>query len=220
MAVTILRGRVLNFVSEPKFAEDEASYVYFEDGAIALNDDLIAVYGDYKNISAQFDDAEVIDHRPNLILPGFIDTHLHFPQMQVIGSFGTKLLDWLNKYTFVEEQKFVDPKHCERIAKQLFDALLRHGTTTAFAYCSVHASSVEAFFSEAENRNLRMIAGKVMMDRNAPEALCDTPQSSYDDSKMLIEKWHGKGRASYAVTPRFAITSTPTQLEMAQSLMC
>lgn len=219
MSITILRGRVLYFVKEPRFHDDEKSYIYCEDGAVAIDDDLIIASGEYNDISAQFPDSHIVDHRPGLILPGFVDTHLHFPQVQVIGSFGTKLLDWLNKYTFVEEQKFVDPQHCSRMAGLFFDSILRHGTTTAVAYCSVHKASVEAFFTESETRNLRMIAGKVMMDRNAPEALCDTPQSSYDDSKALIEKWHGRGRSHYAITPRFAITSTPKQLEMTQTLM-
>ncbi|MEM7291225.1 MAG: guanine deaminase [Pseudomonadota bacterium] len=218
MTTTILRGRVLSFVSEPKTPGDEASYAYLEDGALALKDGVIEKSGEYEKVRAAFPDAEVIDHRPNLILPGLIDTHLHFPQMQVIGSFGTKLLDWLNTYTFVEEQKFADQQHCERFADLFFDTLLRHGTTTAVAYCSVHKTSAEAFFAEAEKRNLRMIAGKVMMDRNAPSALCDTPQSGYDDSKVLIEKWDGRGRGNYAISPRFAITSTPGQMEMTQAL--
>lgn len=219
MSKTILRGRILSFKSEPTSIEDEASYLYIEDGTIVVDDGIIIANGDYCDLSKQFHDATTIDHRPHLILPGFIDTHLHFPQMQVIGSFGAKLLDWLNKYTFVEEQKFIDPEHCKRMAKRFFDELLRHGTTTAVAYCSVHKSSADAFFEEAELRNLRMIAGKVMMDRNAPEALRDTPRSGYDDTKALIEKWHGRGRAHYAITPRFAITSTPTQMEASQTLM-
>jgi len=219
MSITILRGRVLSFVSEPQSPDDDTSYFYHEDGAVVLCDGLIKACGDYSSVAAEYPSAKIVDHRPNLVVPGFIDTHLHFPQMQVIGSFGTKLLDWLNTYTFVEEQKFADPVHCQRIANEFFDALTRHGTTTAVAYCSVHKTSAEVFFIEAEKRNLRMIAGKVMMDRNAPQALCDTPQSSYDDSKSLIEKWQGRGRNSYAITPRFAITSTPTQLEMAQALM-
>lgn len=219
MSVLILRGRILSFTSEPKSLDDNQSYIFIEDGALALSDGLIIARGDFSDIVAQFPHADIKDHRPHLILPGFIDTHAHFPQMQVIGSFGAKLLDWLNKYTFVEEQKFSDPAHCERIASLFFDAMLRHGTTTAVAYCSVHKTSAEAFFCEAQKRNLRMIGGKVMMDRNAPEALCDTPQSGYDDTKELIAKWHDVDRLSYAITPRFAITSTPTQLEMAQTLM-
>lgn len=218
MNVTILRGRTLSFRELPRSHTDEASYIFEEDGAVAISDGLIAASGSFSAVREQFSEAEIIDHRPNLILPGFIDTHLHFPQVQVIGSFGAKLLDWLNTYTFVEEQKYADTAHCERMATHFFDNLLRNGTTTAVAYCSVHKTSAEAYFAEAERRNLRMIGGKVMMDRNAPDALCDTPQSSYDDSKDLIAKWHGRGRAHYAISPRFAITSTPTQLEMAQAL--
>ncbi len=218
MSVTILRGRTLSFRKLPRSHTDEASYVFEEDGAVAVKGGLIAENGSFSAVRKQFSDAEIIDHRPNLIVPGFIDTHLHFPQVQVIGSFGAKLLDWLNTYTFVEEQKYSDAAHCDRMATHFFDNLLRNGTTTAVAYCSVHKTSAEAYFSEAERRNLRMIGGKVMMDRNAPDALCDTPQSAYDDSKDLIAKWHGRGRALYAISPRFAITSTPTQLEMAQAL--
>lgn len=219
MSVVILRGRILSFTSEPKSLDDHDCYIYIDDGALALSDDVIIAQGEFSDISAKYIDAKVNDHRPHLILPGFIDTHVHFPQMQVIGSFGTKLLDWLNTYTFVEEQKFEDPAHCQRIASLFFDALLRHGTTTAVAYCSVHKTSADAFFSEAQIRNLRMVGGKVMMDRNAPDALCDTPQSGYDDTKTLIANWHDTDRLSYAITPRFAITSTPTQLEMTQTLM-
>ncbi len=218
MSVTLLRGRTLSFRDIPNSHTDDASYIYETDGGVAVKDGMIAASGSYLQVKAQFRDADVIDHRPCLILPGFIDTHLHFPQAQVIGSFGTKLLDWLNTYTFVEEQKYADPLHCERMAGQFFDNLLRNGTTTAVAYCSVHKASADAFFAEAERRDLRMIGGKVMMDRNAPDALCDTPQSAYDDSKQLIADWHGRGRALYAISPRFAITSTPTQLEMAQAL--
>jgi len=218
VSVSILRGRSLSFREVPRSHTDEASYIFEEDGAVAIRDGLIAASGSFSAIREQFSGAEIIDHRPNLILPGLIDTHLHFPQVQVIGSFGAKLLDWLHTYTFVEEQKFADAAHCERMATHFFDNLLRNGTTTAAAYCSVHKTSAEAYFAEAGRRNLRMIGGKVMMDRNAPEALCDTPQSGYDDSKDLIARWHGRGRAHYAISPRFAITSTPTQLEMAQAL--
>jgi guanine deaminase len=163
-------------------------------------------------------DEEIIDHRPHLIMPGFIDTHLHFPQMQVVGSYAGALLEWLNKYTFVEEQKFRDLTHAERIARHFFDELTNHGTTTAVAYCSVHKESAEAYFAESERRNMRMAGGKVMMDRNAPPGLLDTAQSGYDDTKALIEKWHGRGRQVYTISPRFAITSTPGQLEASGAL--
>ena len=164
-------------------------------------------------------DARLVDHRPHLILPGFIDAHAHFPQMQIIASYGAELLDWLNKYTFPEETKFFNPQHGRRIARLFLDEMVRHGTTTVAAYCSVHKESAEAFFAEAAERNMLVIAGKVMMDRNAPAGLTDTPQSGYDDSKALISAWHGKGRQLYAVTPRFAITSSPEQMEMAGALV-
>ncbi len=141
-------------------------------------------------------------------MPGFIDAHIHYPQTQVIGSYGAQLLDWLHNYTFVEEQKFADPGHCARIAEFFLDELFRCGTTTAMVYCTVHPQSADAFFAEAERRGARMIAGKVMMDRDAPEALKDTAERGYDESKALIERWRGRGRLDYAITPRFAVTST------------
>ena len=204
----------------PRDIDDTSSYSYEEDGAVLTTDGVIIASGDYASVKQQAPaEAIAIDHRPHLIMPGFIDTHLHFPQMQVIGSYAAALLEWLNTYTFVEEQKFVDPVHAARIATAFFDELVRHGTTSAVAYCSVHKSSAEAFFTESHRRNFRMIAGKVMMDRNAPPALLDTPQSGYDDTKAIIEEWHGKGRQMVAITPRFAITSSPEQLEMAGALM-
>ena len=220
MSQLVLRGRVLTFTDDPGRDDSASSYKYFEDGAVFLSNGKIRKIGDFQTvIKAAPNDVERIDHRPHLIMPGLIDTHLHFPQMQVIGSYGAQLLDWLNKYTFVEEQKFASEAHSSRIASLFMDELIRHGTTTAAAYCSVHRASAEAYFTEAEKRNMRMIGGKVMMDRNAPEKLRDTPQSGYDDSKALIEKWHGKGRAHYAISPRFGITSSDAQLEMAQALI-
>ncbi len=216
MTRKLLRGRVLTFVSEPQSLDDTSSYRYFEDGEVEIEDGRITSVGPFDG--AQDAATEIIDHRPHLIMAGFIDPHIHFPQMQVIGSYAANLLEWLNTYTFVEEQKFGDAAHSARIASRFFDELIRHGTTTAAAYCSVHPESVDAFFAEAARRDMLMIGGKVMMDRNAPPALLDTAQSSYDDSKRLLEKWHGKGRALYAITPRFAITSTTEQMEMAEAL--
>ncbi|WP_443112590.1 guanine deaminase [Devosia sp. ZB163] len=212
----ILRGRVLTFVSEPQARDDHGSYRYIEDGAVEIENGRIVRVGAFEGAHAP--DARIIDHRPHLILPGFIDPHIHFPQMQVIGAYAGALLEWLNTYTFVEEQRFADGAHAERIASRFFDELIRHGTTTAAAYCSVHPQSVDAFFGEAEKREMLMVGGKVMMDRNAPPGLCDTPQSGYDDTKAGIEKWHGRGRAHYAITPRFAITSTHEQMAMAEAL--
>ncbi|MDR2311357.1 MAG: guanine deaminase [Brucellaceae bacterium] len=216
----LIRGRVLSFIREPQGISDTASYIYYEDGALLVENGLIKAVGDYATVAAQKSpDAPETDHRPHLILPGFIDTHIHFPQSQVVASYAAELLDWLNDYTFIEEQKYADEQFGEHIAERFIDELLRHGTTTVVAYGSVHPQSVDAFFRASERLNMRNIAGKVMMDRNAPAALCDTAQSGYDDSKALIARWHGKGRLDYAITPRFAITSTPAQLEAAQALV-
>ena len=219
MTDLILRGRTLSFLRWPETAEDHAAYAYEEDGGILLRDGKIVAAGAYAEVAAQAGEGvATIDHRPHLLLPGFIDAHAHFPQMQVIASYGAELLDWLNKYTFPEESKFTNPQHGRRIARLFLDEMLRQGTTTVAAYCSVHKASAEAFFAEALERDMLVIAGKVMMDRNAPEAVLDTPQSGYDDSKALIAEWHGRGRGLYAITPRFAITSSPEQMEMAGAL--
>ncbi len=215
----LLRGRILTFHAEPTDAADTSAYSYHDDGAILIENGTIRAMGPFAQVAAKAANVPVTDHRPHLLMPGFIDTHIHFPQVQVIASWGAQLLDWLNGYTFVEETRFADPDHCAAMARHFFDLLGAHGTTTAVAYCSVHTASAEAFFAEAARRDMRMIGGKVMMDRNAPDGLRDTPQSGYDDSKALIAKWHGQGRAQYAITPRFAITSTQAQLEMAGALV-
>lgn len=218
-SATLLRGRTLSFHAEPTGPEDTAAYSYIEDGAILMQDGRITAQGPYAEIAPQAAGAEVVDHRPHLLMPGFIDLHLHFPQVQVVASWGEQLLDWLNTYTFPAEVQFADAGHAERMARGFYDLILGHGTTTAVAFCSVHPTSAEAYFAEAARRNMRMIGGKVMMDRNAPEGLTDTAQQGYDETKALIERWHGKGRASYAISPRFAITSTPAQLEAAGALV-
>lgn len=217
--ILILRGRVLSFISEPQNIDDEKSYIYLQDGAIVIENGKIIGVGEYEKLITDNPNANIIDHRPYLLMPGFIDPHIHYVQMQVVASYAANLLEWLNKYTFVEEQKFSDFEHAKSIAKAFFDELINNGTTTASAYCSSHLTSAEAFFSEAKKRNMAMIGGKVMMDRNCPKALKDSAQSSYDASKALIEKWHNSDRQKYAITPRFAITSTPEQLEMAGALL-
>lgn len=219
MTSLILRGRLLSFNRQPLSRDDAASYRYEPDGAVLLEDGLIRSSGSYGEVKEAADDGvPEIDHRPHLIMPGFIDAHLHFPQMQVIGSYAANLLEWLNGYTFIEEQRFADPTHGEMIAVRFYDEMLRHGTTTAAAFCSVHKASADAYFAEAAKRNMRMIGGKVMMDRNAPEVLCDNAEKGYDDTKQIIADWNGKGRNHVAITPRFAITSTPGQMEAAKAL--
>lgn len=214
----LLRARTLTFHHRPTDAEDTSAYSYESDGALLIKNGKIADSGAFDAVRSRHDDAKIVDHRPHLILPGFIDPHIHYPQMQVVGSYAGSLLEWLTTYTFIEEQRFGDLAHAQRIADAFMDELIRQGTTTASTYCTVHPASVDAFFTAAAKRNMAMAGGKVMMDRQAPDALCDTAQSSYEDSKALIGRWHGKGRAKYAITPRFAITSTPEQLEAAGTL--
>lgn len=216
-----IRGRILTFLDDPATAAPSDSHRYWEDGLILVDDmGQISWIGEASLLAGDLPAALPVDHYPGkLIVPGFIDTHVHYAQTQVIASYGAQLLDWLQKYTFVEEQKFADPGHARRIAAFFLEELLRNGTTSAAVYCTVHPQSVDAFFAEAEVRNMLMLAGKVMMDRGAPPGLLDTPQLAYDESKALIERWHGKGRQRYAVTPRFAITSTEEQLELAGALV-
>ena len=214
----VIRGRVLSFIDDPAVSGSRA-YSLVDNGAVLIAGGLIEAVGGAPDILARAPQGAVInDHSGLLIMPGFIDAHVHYPQTQVIGSYGAQLLDWLYNYTFVEEQKFADPAHCERIAAFFLDELFRSGTTTAMVYCTVHPQSVDAFFDAAEQHGARMIAGKVMMDRDAPAALMDTAQRGYDESKALIERWRGCGRLSYAITPRFAVTSTQAQLDAAGAL--
>ena len=204
--IRVIRGRVLSFTDDPASSGSRA-YSLIDDGAVLVTGGLIEAVGQARDILGGAPPSAVIDdHTGSFIMPGFIDAHVHYPQTQVIGSYGAQLLDWLHDYTFVEEQKFADPAHCARVAAFFLDELFRSGTTTAMVYCTVHPASVDAFFAAAEGRGARMIAGKVMMDRGAPEALMDTAQRGYDESKALIERWRGRGRLDYAITPRFAVT--------------
>ncbi|CAM5770312.1 guanine deaminase [Bosea minatitlanensis] len=213
-----LRGRLLWFLDDPQIA-GEAAHRFIADGLLVVENGLVKAAGEARDLLRTLpSEADIVDHRPHLIMPGFIDAHIHMPQTQVVASYGAQLMEWLNRYTFVEEQKLGEQGHAEKLSRFFLAELLASGTTTAAVYCSVHPQSAEAFFAESQRRNTRMIAGKVMMDRNAPEALTDTAESGYRDSKALIARWHGRGRQLYAVTPRFAITSTPEQLAAAGRL--
>ena len=214
----LLTGRTLSFDGDP---EDNADSVrYCEQGAVLVDGGLIVWCGQAGDAPAVLaEGAEHHDYGDDLILPGFVDGHVHYPQIGVIASFGAQLLDWLEKFTFPEEARFSDPDYARDTAKLFLDLLVANGTTTAAVYCTVHPESADAFFAESTSRNLRMIAGKILMDRNAPDSVLDIAQSGYDDTKALIEKWHGNGRNLYAVTPRFAPTSTPAQLEACGTLM-
>ena len=214
------RGRILHFIANPVTTETpEQAYHYFSDGLLIIKDGRVAAVGDYDQLKHEVTPEQIKQHGDKLIVPGFIDTHIHFPQMEMIAAYGKQLLDWLNTYTFPFEQKFADPRYAAERSELFLQQLLMNGTTTAMTFATVHPTSVDALFTAAEQKKMRLITGKVMMDRNAPDALLDTAQDSYADSKALIEKWHGKGRNLYAVTPRFAPTSTPEQLAKAGALL-
>jgi guanine deaminase len=213
------RGQILSFVSDPGDGTNAASYQHFPDGALLVENGRIAALGPAQSILARMPEGTVVvDHGRNLLLPGFIDSHIHYAQSDVIAAGGRQLLDWLRDYTFAEERRFADPEHAARVAEFFLDELARNGTTTALVFCTVHRVSVDAFFDAAAKRRLRMIAGKVMMDRNAPADLCDSPAASDAESRALLERWHGTGRLHYAITPRFAPTSSEAQLQVAGTL--
>ena len=211
------RARILHFIDDPATA-GSAGWQYFEHGLLWVEAGRVRAVGPAETLLPVC--PAPVDHYPDhLILPGFIDTHVHYPQTEMIAAFGEQLLPWLNQYTFPTEAKFADERHAAAIACVFLDELLRNGTTTALVLGTVHPTSVEVFFAEARRRGLRMIAGKVLMDRNAPPELCDTAESGYRESRALIERWHGVDRLQYAVTPRFAPTSTPQQLQRAGDLL-
>ncbi|AEI76313.1 guanine deaminase GuaD [Cupriavidus necator N-1] len=206
-----IRGRVLHFLRDPQFHED--AYQYWDDGVLIVTNGRIAAAGDYTQLAARIPaDVEIVDHRGKLIVPGFIDTHVHYPQTDMIASPSPGLLHWLDTYTFPEERRFADPDYARGVAGFFTEELLRNGTTSAVVWSTVHKASAEALFAESEARNLRMVTGKVMMDRNCPEFLRDTAETGARDSADLLSRWHNKGRLAYAITPRFAPTSTEAQL--------
>ncbi len=211
------RGSFLHCVADPAEAGD-ASAQYFADGVLLVENGLVVSLEEAGQTSIPADCA-VQDFTGKLLVPGFVDTHIHYPQVDVIASHGTQLLDWLETYTFPTEQKFDQEDTASSTAHFFLDELMRNGTTTALVFATVYKQSVDAFFTAAKERNLRMLCGKVMMDRNAPSALCDTPESSYTESQELIAQWHNQDRLGYAVTPRFAPTSSDEQLRMAGKLL-
>jgi guanine deaminase len=219
-ATRLIRGSVLQFRRDPGAAADPAAWDYRADAVLHVADGRIAGLYDAAALPAGLAQAGPLDdHRGRLILPGFVDTHIHSAQVDVIASYGAQLLDWLERYTFPAERRFVDAGHAAEAAEFFLDRLLGNGITTASVYPTVHRQSVDAFFAAAERRRLRMLAGKVMMDRNAPEGLRDDVASAEADNRALITRWHGRGRLGYSLTPRFAITSTPEQLAMTGRLL-
>jgi guanine deaminase len=215
-----MRGPVLTYSGDPFQRGIRETLHYEADAIVAMADGRITQVGPAPVVRPQLPPGvRVMDYgRDALIMAGFIDCHVHFPQTQIIGAGGEQLLDWLNRYTFVAEQRFADGKLARAVAKIFLQESLRNGVTTSAVHCTVHPQSVDALFAEAEKLGLRTIAGKVLMDRNAPRNLLDTARSGYDESKALIRRWHGRGRLLYAITPRFAVTSSPEQLQAAGAL--
>ena len=208
----LLLGQTLHFTGDPFVAGWQAVSHHDSAGGVLVRGGHIAAVGPAATLRRDYPQAMVTDYGNALISPGFVDAHMHYPQTGIIASWGKRLIDWLNTYTFPEEMRLADPAYATTIAGRALDLALAHGTTTQASFCTSHPASVDAYFSAAAVRNMRVVAGKTCMNRNAPEGLCDTAQTAYDDSKGLLLKWHGTGRAQYAITPRFSPTSTQDQL--------
>lgn len=212
------RGTIVHALRDPGHDDEDAVQV-FADGILCVVGDKVEEAGPADAILRRLPtDVELVDHSGRLIMPGFVDTHIHYPQVDVIASYGAQLLDWLTDYTFPAEARLADQAVARETASFFLDELLRNGTTTALVFATVHPHSADAIFEAARSRGMRLIAGKVLMDRHCPESLRDSAESGYRDSKVLIEKWHGVDRLSYAITPRFAVTSSDGQLAAAGRL--
>ena len=213
------RASILHCLSDPGESSVDSAYEYFEDGLLLVDNGNVVAAGDAGQLLGALSEVtELVDLAGKLIVPGFIDCHVHCPQLDIIGSYGEQLLDWLHRYAYPAEARFADPDHAREISRVFIDELLNNGTTTAMVFGTVHTHSADAIFEAAEARDMRLIAGKVLMDSNCPRELMDDPVSAYNDSRALIEKWHGRGRLGYAITPRFALTSSEQQLTAAGKL--
>ena len=213
------RGAILHFRSDPGSGDDPDTFEFFDDGLLVTADGRVASIGPARELLAALpSDAELVEHRDSILMPGFVDTHVHYPQTDIVGTGGRQLLDWLEHYTFPAERGFADPAHAREVAEFFLDELVRNGTTTALVFCSVHPASVQAFFEAAAARRMRMAAGKVLMDRNCPQYLRDTPETGERATRELLAAWHGRERLLYAITPRFAPTSSDAQLASAGRL--
>ncbi|WP_210528027.1 guanine deaminase [Rubellimicrobium arenae] len=214
MMTTLLLGQTLSFTGDPFLQPWEECVLHHAHGGVLVEGGHIRAVGDGQALRSAHPQAQVRDYGRDLILPGFVDAHMHYPQTGIIASWGKRLIDWLNTYTFPEEMRFADPAYAREVADRTLDLALAHGTTTLCSYCTIHEGSVDAFFEAAAARGMRVVAGRTCMDRDtAPEGLRDTAQSAHDESARLIARWHGRGRAGYAITPRFSPTSTAEQLE-------
>jgi len=210
------RAALLHMLADPCQAPAAEAFAFHADGLLVVEDGHVTAFGTYTDIAPNLaPDTPVTNFPGRLITPGFVDAHIHYPQTDVVAAWGSQLLDWLNTHTFPAEQAFADRAHADEAAAFFLDELLRNGTTSALVFGTVHKASVEALFEAALARDMRIVAGKVLMDRHAPEGLRDTVGSGRADTEALIRAWRGRGRLGYAVTPRFAVTSSDAQLAMA-----
>ena len=215
----VIRGAVLTYRDDPALVDPQRAVRFYPRGAVVVaGDGRIVWCGHARRLPQRFHGLASDDHGAALVLPGFIDAHVHYPQYRMLAAPGRDLLDWLNRFTFPEEQRYASPPHARPAAEAFLDRLVQHGTTAAVVFSTVHRSATETLFAAAERRGQTIVSGKTMMDRNAPEALCDDPESGVRDSEALIERWHRRGRLRYAITVRFAVTSTEEQLREAGAL--
>ncbi len=213
------RAAILHCLADPGESSEAGTYEYIEDGVLVVEDGYVVELGSADELLPRLPkNADLTDYTGKLIVPGLIDCHVHFPQLDIIASYGEQLLDWLHRYAYPAEARFGDADYAREVADAFVDEMLKNGTTTALVFGTVHPQSADAIFEAAFARDMRLVAGKVLMDSNCPANLRDDAESAYRDSKALIEKWHGKGRLGYAITPRFALTSTPEQLAQAGRL--
>ncbi|KPQ15760.1 MAG: guanine deaminase, partial [Rhodobacteraceae bacterium HLUCCO18] len=212
MTERLILGQILRLDADPA-RSGPGAVAHERRGALHIKDGLIAGIGTAQALRAAHPALPVDDHGAHLIIPGFVDAHAHYPQTAIIASWGKRLIDWLETYTFPEEARFADPNYARAQAETWLDLLIAHGTTSVASFCTIHLASVDALFEAAEARGMGVTAGRTCMDRNAPAPLRDTAQAAHDDSAALIARWHGRGRARYAITPRFTPTSSPEQLE-------
>ena len=213
-----IRAPILHFTDEPD-VQMKTGYEYLPDGVLLVADGHVRALESAASMAEKGFDLAQCEHFPDhLLMPGLVDTHIHYPQTDIIASYGKQLIDWLNQYTYPTEIGFSDPAYASEVANEFLELLLESGTTTAMVYTTIFSESVEAFFQAAQKRNLRMIAGRTLMDRNAPPELLDSVREGERESRELIEKWHHNERLLYAVTPRFAATSSREQLQMAGRL--
>lgn len=215
---TAIRGAMLTFKKDPFFHDMSECMVYESDAIVVMEDGKIVQAGAASAILPTLGDVPVKAYTDSIIVPGFIDSHVHYPQTEMIAAYGEQLIDWLNNYTFIAEQGFANKDHAAEVAEVFIKEQFRNGVTSSTVYCTIFPQSVDALFEEAAKHNMRVMAGKVCMDRNAPPELLDTAQRAYDESKALIQKWHKNGRAEYVITPRFIPTSTPEQMEAVGAL--